>query len=134
MLRWIKAVCFKPQKAPHKHCGSEKGLVKDAESRESGSDYKVYMNSPSPRTIIIKEHQKTILSAVGISFIYGNESRILNMLEKTQHNDISKTGHPSTLTESRASDWVWSLNSSPAVSLASPQAVRPSSAQPKATG
>ena len=121
MLRWIKAVCFKPQKAPHKHCGSEKGLVKDAESRES-------VNSPSPRTITIKEHQKTILGAVGISFIYGNESRILNILEKTQHNDISKTGHPSTLTESRASDWVWSLNSSPAMSLASPQAVRPSSA------
>jgi len=106
----------------------KKGWSKMLKAGQSGSYYKVYMNSPSPRTIIIKEHQKTILSAVGISFIYGNESRILNILEKTQHNDISKTGHPSTLTESRASDWVWSLNSSPAVSLASPQAVRPSSA------
>ena len=57
--------------------------------------------------------------------MYGHaaRARILNILENTQHNDISQPGHQSSLTENRASDWVWSLNSSPAVSLASPQAM-----------
>ena len=96
------------------------------------------MNSPSPKTTIVKEHQRTtditLVSVVGFSLIFDPQSRILKVFENKQRNDISKTGHPSPLTESQASGWVWSLNSSPAMSLASPQAVRPSSAYPKATG